>query len=107
MGGNTNTFLSGGHNLIGGGLTTAFNQGGDRFGVTNPRLGALANNGGTTKTHALLKRSPAIDKGTNTDCPPTDQRGKARPKNGDGKGKAICDIGSFEKAKAHHRRHHR
>jgi len=58
--------------------------------VTNPLLGPLQNNGGQTQTHALLTGSPAIDAGTNTGCPTTDQRGIARPQG------ATCDIGAFE-----------
>jgi CSLREA domain-containing protein len=53
-------------------------------------LGALANNGGFTQTHALLAGSPAIDAGTNTGCPTTDQRGITRPQG------ARCDIGAYE-----------
>jgi uncharacterized repeat protein (TIGR01451 family) len=34
-------------------------------GVTNPRLGALGNNGGPTETMPLLPGSPAIDAGSN------------------------------------------
>ncbi len=56
----------------------------------DPILGALADNGGLTQTHALLAGSPAIDAGTNTGCPATDQRGVARPQN------TTCDIGAFE-----------
>ncbi len=62
----------------------------------NPRLGPLQNNGGTTWTHALLFGSPAIDKGTNSGCPATDQRGVARPSDGNRDGSAICDIGAYE-----------
>lgn len=57
---------------------------------TDPMLGALAANGGPTKTRALLAGSPAIDAGTNAGCPATDQRGVSRPANG------TCDIGAFE-----------
>jgi hypothetical protein len=46
-------------------------------------------------THALVG-SPALDAGDNADCPETDQRGIARPIDGDLDGDAICDIGSFE-----------
>jgi hypothetical protein len=59
---------------------------------TNPMLGPLANNGGETETEAPLAGSPAIDAGTNTGCPTTDQRGVARPQG------ATCDIGAYELA---------
>ena len=64
---------------------------GDQSGV-DPLLGPLADNGGPTDTHALLAGSPALDAGNNADCPPTDQRGVARPQGG------VCDIGAFELA---------
>jgi len=54
------------------------------------------NNGGSTSTYALTSTSLAIDTGTNEGCPATDQRGLARPKDGDKDGNAICDIGAFE-----------
>jgi len=57
---------------------------------TDPLLNPLQNNGGPTSTHALLAGSPAINTGSNTGCPATDQRGVARPIGG------TCDIGSFE-----------
>jgi hypothetical protein len=60
------------------------------FFTGDPMMEPLANNGGNTLTHALLKGSPAIDNGDNTACLPTDQRGVIRPQ-GNG-----CDIGSFE-----------
>ncbi len=56
----------------------------------DPMLGALANNGGFTQTFALQTGSPAIDAGTNTGCPATDQRGVLRPRN------VTCDIGAYE-----------
>jgi hypothetical protein len=67
--------------------------------ILNP---TRANNGGPTQTHALISGSPAIDAGgpvcTNADGNPllTDQRGEARPVDGDGDGQAACDIGAFE-----------
>ena len=57
----------------------------------DPRLGPLQNNGGHTRTHRLLRGSPAIDAG-GAPFPPTDQRGVARPQ-----GRAS-DIGAFEAA---------
>ena len=56
----------------------------------DPRLGPLQNNGGATRTHALLDGSPAIDAASAAGCPSTDQRGVTRPQG------TICDIGSFE-----------
>ena len=65
----------------------------------DPNLGPLANNGGPTKTLALLAGSPAIDHGDNASLPPTDQRGFcfAPKKDGNFDGLAIVDIGAFEK----------
>jgi CSLREA domain-containing protein len=74
----------------------------------DPKLGALADNGGPTPTHALLNKSPAIDHEGVTneiffDCPETDQRGYFRwvyegtrgalSKRWVGTG---CDAGAFE-----------
>ena len=75
-----NTCLSKGFNRIGdGNVTTAFNTPGDLSLVMLPGLGPLASNGGPTQTHAVLKGSPAIERGALRGCPPTDQRGKRRP----------------------------
>jgi hypothetical protein len=69
----------------------------------NPRLSPLGSYGGGTQTHALLDGSPAVDNatyGTSAsffNCPSTDQRGRTRPRDGDGNGSAQCDIGSFER----------
>lgn len=94
-------FESNGYNLIGdGNATSAFNKSGDMRGIANPGLGPLKINGGPTETHAVLKGSKTIDWGVKNGCPATDQRGKARPQNGDGKGNSVCDIGAFEKKKA-------
>jgi hypothetical protein len=58
----------------------------------------LANNGGPTKTHNLVLYSPAIDATPAFDCPPpaTDQRGFARPVDGDSDTVTACDIGGVE-----------
>jgi hypothetical protein len=75
-GGDTNTTLTAGstNNIIGG----------------DPKLVALANNGGPTQTMLPLADSPAIDGGSDADCPATDQRGVNRPQG------AHCDIGAVE-----------
>ena len=94
-------FVSGGNNLIGISNCTGFgsatnDQVGSSATPINPLLGALANNGGTTQTHALLASSTAIDRGKATDCPTSDQRGTTRPRDGDNNGSLVCDIGAFE-----------
>jgi hypothetical protein len=53
-------------------------------------LGGLADNGGFTKTMALIANSSAINAGSG--CPATDQRGISRPQG------SACDIGAFELA---------
>jgi len=60
-------------------------------------LGPLADNGGPTETHALLAGSPAIDFVQGSCDVETDQRGLARPFDGDGDGAPICDSGAFER----------
>ncbi len=57
---------------------------------TSPVVGLLANNGGSTRTHALLSGSPAIDAGNDDSCELNDQRGIPRPQG------PRCDIGAFE-----------
>jgi predicted outer membrane repeat protein len=59
------------------------------FITADPVLAPLADNGGSTQTHALLIGSPAVDAILGT-CIPTDQRGQNRP---DG---SACDIGAYE-----------
>jgi CSLREA domain-containing protein len=68
-----------------------------------PLLGPLQDNGGTTWTHALLAGSPAIDAGDPAGCTDennviltADQRGYARPLDGNGDSIIACDIGAFE-----------
>lgn len=58
----------------------------------NPRLAPLANNGGPTRTHALLHDSPAIDRGANVRNRQYDQRGPGFVRV---RGAAL-DIGAFE-----------
>ena len=62
----------------------------------DPMLGPLQDNGGGILTHALLPGSPAIDAADAAACPSTDQRGSARPLDGNGDGFAVCDLGAVE-----------
>ncbi len=101
-------YTSLGNNLIGDiaaatGLIDEAN--GDQVGggakpVVDPQLGPLQDNGGPTLTHLPLPGSPAIDRGYNTGAPATDQRGFARPQDGDGDGTATVDIGAVERTLA-------
>jgi hypothetical protein len=93
--GGPGSITSKGYNLDSDGscqLTAATDQPG-----TDPLLGPLQDNGGPTRTHALLPGRPAIDAipwDTNG-CGTTyvdDQRGQARPQPA---GRA-CDIGAYE-----------
>jgi CSLREA domain-containing protein len=117
------SFTSQGHNLIGnpgsGGFSgsTGFTDGvnGDHVGTSatplNPQLGPLTNNGGPTKTHALLSTSPALDAGDDcvtqaahcgdADIPQltTDQRGTVFNRlvdSPDADAIATVDIGAYE-----------
>jgi hypothetical protein len=58
--------------------------------VEDAKIGPLQNNGGPTKTFALLPGSPALRHALS--CPKRDQRGVIRP--------SRCDAGSFERTSA-------
>jgi hypothetical protein len=99
------TITSQGHNLVGNNTgCSVVPSTGDLVGTganpINPLLGPLADNGGPTATHALLPGSPAIDAGDNAGCPGADQRGIARPVDGNGDSIALCDIGAVERVSA-------
>lgn len=104
-------FDSRGHNLIaeafGCGFTAVVNDlvGSTSDGTTiDAMLAPLADNGGSTRTHAPMDGSPVIDAGNPNPvmagmppaCEPEDQRGESRPADGDEDGGAACDIGAFE-----------
>ena len=77
--------------------TCGFSPDNNSISGQDPKLGALADNGGPTMTHALLEGSPAIDKGK-AFGESTDQRGLPRPSNFVGIVNAAdgSDIGAFE-----------
>jgi len=83
-------FTSLGSNLADDTTCTALTQPTDLVNDTSTTLGPLANNGGPTRTAALLAGSSAIDAAVCDAAVPTDQRGALRP------GGAICDVGAFE-----------
>lgn len=97
-------FNSQGFNLIGDGtgatnLTQPTDQVGTNATPINAMLDVLSNNSGTTRTHALLTGSPAIDKGNSFGIL-LDQRGQNRTIDvgsiGNAAGGDGTDIGAFE-----------
>ena len=62
----------------------------------NTALGALADNGGPTRTHMPQTGSDAIDGGINSHCRPLDQRGAFRPPHPMGDPGDVCDVGAVE-----------
>jgi len=95
---NAGSISSWGYNVLSDNTCSdVFTSSGDLVS-TDPMLGPLQNNGGPTNTHALLPGSPAIDHVAEWACPwpDTDQRGVARPIDGDGDSISRCDSGAFE-----------
>ncbi|MGO9972437.1 MAG: choice-of-anchor Q domain-containing protein [Solirubrobacteraceae bacterium] len=92
------TITDGGHNLVfslsqlGGVVPEPCPPSG--FSTGDPKLAALADNGGPTQTMRLAPGSAAIDRvpATGAKCPAADQRGVSRPQPPGGK----CDIGAYE-----------
>jgi uncharacterized protein (TIGR03437 family) len=92
------TITSLGFNLTGDNSLQFINQSTD-FVNTNPLLGPLQNNGGTTPTHALRFGSRALDAGHSSGAM-TDQRGLPRrldiPTINNEPGSDGADIGAYE-----------
>jgi hypothetical protein len=90
---NSGTVTSLGYNISSDNGNGFLNGPGDQLN-TDPLLGPLQNNGGSTLTQALLPGSPAIDMGDPNFTPPPlfDQRGTGF----DRVVSARVDVGSFE-----------
>ncbi len=89
-----------------------YGGGGTVTRLVDPKLGPLANNtvpaiaGGmltpsfsdpvVTRTHRLLPGSPAIDAGSASGAPSTDQRGFSVPRDGNNDSTSVADIGAYE-----------
>ena len=58
----------------------------------------LGGNNWPIDSFAIRRHSPAADAGVGQ-CPSTDQRRVTRPRDGDGDGVAICDLGAYERPK--------
>lgn len=92
------TLTSGGFNVVDDdtcNTTEATDQPDTAAGV-----GPLGDNGGPTFTMALTAASPAVDAAGGTCLVPDDQRGVARPQDGNADGTNGCDSGAFELAAA-------
>ncbi len=98
----SNFFCGGGFASVGGNLESP----GDSCGLTHASdlrsvpsgqiLAPLAANGGPTATQAPYPTSPVVDSARPEYCAPTDQRGRARPLDGDRDGQTGCDRGAVE-----------
>lgn len=80
---------------------------GGPMAASDIRLDGLANNGGSTLTHALRSNSPALHAAVSFACTDVnfgagsiDQRGVNRPQNSLGTNTAACDVGAFERTAA-------
>jgi hypothetical protein len=89
-----------GNNFVRVHTTCGFVQATDQTGTSNapldPLLGPFSDNGGGTDSYEPLVGSPLRDAANPTGCPSADQRGVARPRDGNDDGQAVCDIGAIE-----------
>ena len=85
-------YVTQGYNIIGD--NSCFNPGlGTDLTATNPQLGALANNGGFSRTYLPNNGSPALNKVPKAQCVARDQRRFFRTA-------TTCDIGAAERGAA-------
>jgi Ca2+-binding RTX toxin-like protein len=96
------TMASLGHNLATDG-SCGFGAAGDLV-TAAPGLEPVLDSDGHVWLYRLLTGSPALDAGsgpydaaTDVGCSPVDQVGTSRPKDGNGDGQAVCDIGTYER----------
>jgi hypothetical protein len=95
------TITSGDYNLVGDTTGCGFTSAAHDITDQDPLLGPLQNNGGTSRTHALLGGSPALEQipeGTNG-CGTTyttDQRSEPRPGTQYDQTNKKCEIGAWE-----------
>ncbi len=87
-----------GGNIESAGDTCGFGLASDHPGVSSISLGlgSLADHGGPTRTRVPSPSSAARDQGITPACLAKDQRGLARPVDGDGIPGAFCDVGAVE-----------
>ena len=94
----TSSVTDGGHNLIEDGVSACGLTNGTNNNIvgSDPSLGALADNGGSTLTHKPMSGSDVIDAGSG--CSGVDQRGAARPYDDPSEANVsgACDIGAVE-----------
>ncbi len=102
-----NSVKSLGYNFIGADACTMTGVTGDQIGTSqkplDAQLGPLADNGGTTLTQMPNPGSPVLDAANPVTpgsaagaCAASDQRGIARPIDGNYDGSQLCDIGAVE-----------
>ncbi len=93
--GSTSGFDSLGGNIESPGQSCNLIHASDQGGVSDVLFDRFDHHGGNTVTLSLQPASPAVD-ACHAATPAKDQRGVARPIDGDGDGTARCDSGAYE-----------